>query len=246
MPYIGEKECIKIMAKNWKVGEAARAVQSGDKEATLDIGKRFPLFAVLVAQTNEAGLKLLDVVPDYVSARKIEMGLKGETEPATEDKDEDDEDKTPDEKKPAAKDKKPAKKAEEDDEDEGSDDEGEQDYSEMKAKELLALCEKRGIKVKDTYKGDKKYLAKQLEKYDAEAADGNDEDEEEEKSAKPKKDDKKPGKKEGSKKPSKKVEEDDEDDDDEEPTPKKGKKEEGKKSGKKGGKKDDDDEDWDV
>jgi hypothetical protein len=240
MPYIGEKECIKIMAKNWKVGEAARAVQSGDKEATLDIGKRFPLFAVLVAQTNEAGLKLLDVVPDYVSARKIEMGLKGETEPATEDKDEDDEDKTPDEKKPAAKDKKPAKKAEEDDEDEGSDDEGEQDYSEMKAKELLAICEKRGIKVKDTYKGDRKYLTKQLEKYDAEAAD-KDEDDEDEEEEKPSK---KGGKKEESKKSSKKVEEE-EDDEDEEPAPKKGKKDD-KKSGKKGGKKDDDDEDWDV
>ena len=47
------------MAKNWKVGEAVRAIKSGNKEDILDIGRRFPLFANLAAQVNEAGVSML-------------------------------------------------------------------------------------------------------------------------------------------------------------------------------------------
>lgn len=68
------------MAKNWKVGEAVKAVQIGNVEDVLDIGRRFPLFARLAAQTNEAGVALLDCVPDYVTARKLESVLKGEAQ----------------------------------------------------------------------------------------------------------------------------------------------------------------------
>ena len=73
------------MAKNWKVGEAVRAIKAGNKEDILDIGRRFPLFANLAAQVNEAGVELLDCVPEYCSARKIESVLKGDVQEAADD-----------------------------------------------------------------------------------------------------------------------------------------------------------------
>ena len=66
------------MAKNWTMGEAAHAVRNGDKEATIDIGRRFPLTAVLLAQLNEAGITLCDSLPAYVTARKVEAVIKGD------------------------------------------------------------------------------------------------------------------------------------------------------------------------
>ena len=74
----------KIMAKNWKMGEAVRAIQEGNKEDIQDIGRRFPLFANLAAQVNDAGAALIDCVPDYCTARKIESVLKGDVQPNAE------------------------------------------------------------------------------------------------------------------------------------------------------------------
>ena len=81
------------MAKNWKVGEAVKAIKAGNKEDILDIGRRFPLFANLAAQTNEAGVALLDCVPEYVSARKIESVLKGDVQETDDENVEDVEEK---------------------------------------------------------------------------------------------------------------------------------------------------------
>ena len=80
-----------------------RAIKAGNKEDILDIGRRFPLFANLAAQVNEAGVELLDCVPEYCSARKIESVLKGDIQEAADDDREEEE-------APAEK-KAPAKKA---------------------------------------------------------------------------------------------------------------------------------------
>lgn len=122
------------MAKNWTIGEAARVVFEGtDTAAILDIGRRFPLFAVLAGKMNEAGVKMLEAMPDYITARKAESALKGDVVVA----DEDDEAEVPAKKEKSAKKEKekpvkkekPAKKAkpvvEDDDDDFDDDDEDE-------------------------------------------------------------------------------------------------------------------------
>lgn len=137
------------MARNWNVADAYEALRSGDKEARMDIGRRFPLFATATED------EIIAAIPDYISARKVEAALKAdagvseddveeveaeeveEVKPAKkakakkavvedEDEDEDDEDEEEAPKKPvkkAAKAKKPAKKVvEDDDEDDDMDD----------------------------------------------------------------------------------------------------------------------------
>lgn len=70
------------MAKNWTVAEAFDALQSGDKEARQDIGRRFPLFATSTPE------ELLAAIPTYVSVRKVEAVLKGDMPEAEEVEDE--------------------------------------------------------------------------------------------------------------------------------------------------------------
>lgn len=127
--FLKEKgEC--AMAKNWKFGEAVRAIMDGNKEAILDIGRRYPLFLNLASQVNEAGALLIDCVPEYCTARKIESVLKGDVVEKAETEDtEDGEEETPKKKKekPA---KKPAKKKVEPEDDDDDEDEGEDDWDE--------------------------------------------------------------------------------------------------------------------
>ena len=132
----------KKMAKNWKVGEALRAIQSGNKEDIMDIGRRFPLFANLAAQTNEAGASIIDCVPEYVSARKIESVLKGDVQEAETTEDEDVEEEAPKKaEKPAkAKKEKAAPKKKEVEEDDS--------LESKSAKELYDMCKEAGLKVK--------------------------------------------------------------------------------------------------
>lgn len=177
------------MAKNWKVGEAVRAIKEGNKEDILDIGRRFPLFANLAAQVNDAGVTLLDCVPEYCSARKIESVLKGDVQESEDEGTE--ETPAPEKKAPA---KKEAKK--------------EEDSLESKsAKELFDMCKEAGLKVKP----------KQDKSVYIEALNANNEDEgedegwgEEEEEETPKKPAKKT--KPAPKKAAKKEEEDDDDD----------------------------------
>lgn len=96
------------MAKNWTAAEAVKVIREGkDKAAIADIGRRFPIFTVLAASNLE---KLIDAVPDYVSARKMEAILKGDVDTsAAGDDDDDADDEEEEEVKPAKK--KPAKAA---------------------------------------------------------------------------------------------------------------------------------------
>lgn len=82
------------MAKNWKVGEAVEAIRAGNATDIIDVGRRFPLFTVLAAQVNDAGLKILNAMPDYMTARKVESLLKGEAQDPS-DEGSDDSEETP-------------------------------------------------------------------------------------------------------------------------------------------------------
>lgn len=159
------------MAKNWKVGEAVKAIQSGSKEDIMDIGRRFPLFANLAAQVNEAGVALLDCVPDYCSARKIESVLKGDVQETEEAADTDVEEEAPAPKKAPAKKEAPAKKAQKKAPAKEADDE-EDELAGKSAKELFEMCKEKGLKVKP--KQDKSVYIDALKK--AEAADEEEDD----------------------------------------------------------------------
>lgn len=179
------------MAKNWKVGEAVKAVKSGNKADILDIGRRFPLFANLAAQLNDAGVQLLDCIPEYVSARKLESVLKGDVQPTEE------EEETEVEEKPAKK-KAPAKTK-------ASKKEEEDEYSGKSAKELYDMCKEAGLKVKP--KQTKEVYIEALKSAENEVEEDDDWGDEEEEAPK------KPAKKTAKKKaPKKEVEEDDDDD----------------------------------
>lgn len=192
------------MAKNWKVGEAVKAIQAGNKEDILDIGRRFPLFANLAAKVNEAGVALLECVPEYCSARKIESVLKDGVQEGSEDEGVEVEDEVVEEKaKPAKKEKaaKKAAKAEEKEEDNS--------LESKSAKELFEMCKEAGLKVKP--KQDKSVYIEALNAANeaADEEDDWDESEEEEEEAP-----KKPAKKADKKAAKAKKDEDEEDDDD--------------------------------
>lgn len=200
------------MAKNWSVSEAVEAINNGDKESIVDIGRRFPLLLNSVkgalAGDKQSFLDFVAALPEYDTANKINKRMKDGIE-ASEDADADaDVEDAAEEKKPVKKTAgKGAKKAKE----EEPVDDVEVDYSEMDAKELFTLCKERGIKA--AVKKPAKYYIGLLEKADAEDADGEDDWDEEEEEKPVKK-----AAKKSEKKPAKKVkkEEQDDDDDDEE------------------------------
>ena len=130
------------MAKNWSAYEAAKELYGTNKENIEEIGSRYPLFARTVAMDNSPFLlDLLSAIPK-VTARVVETGLKtnqdgdivdAEAEDVTEVQEEKSETK-----KASAK-KASAKKAKEEPDESG------EDYESMSAKDLYALCCKRGI-----------------------------------------------------------------------------------------------------
>ena len=189
------------MAKNWKVGEAVRAIQAGNKEDIMDIGRRFPLFANLAAQVNEAGVAMLDCVPEYCTARKIESVLKGDVQESGDGEDEAAEEEAP-AKKPEKEEKKaPVKKAAAKKEESGD------DLESKSAKELFDMCKDAGLKVKP--KQDKSVYIEALKAAKDDADDNDDWGDEEEEEAPAKKT---PAKKAPAKKAAAKKEEEDDDD----------------------------------
>ena len=189
------------MAKNWKVGEAVRAIQAGNKEDIMDIGRRFPLFANLAAQVNEAGVAMLDCVPEYCTARKIESVLKGDVQESGDGEDEAAEDEAP-AKKPEKEEKKaPVKKAAAKKKESGD------DLESKSAKELFDMCKDAGLKVKP--KQDKSVYIEALKAANEDADDNDDWGDEEEEEAPAKKT---PAKKAPAKKAAAKKEEEDDDD----------------------------------
>lgn len=127
------------MAKNWSAYEAAKEIYGNNKENIAEIGSRFPLFARTVALADsDYLLDILKALPAKVTARVVETGLK-EMETEEPELDVPQEEEVP--KKGKAK-----KQDAEEQEDEWSDDEEEEStYESMTAKDLYALCCKRGI-----------------------------------------------------------------------------------------------------
>lgn len=122
------------MAKNWSAYEAAKEIYGNNKENIAEIGSRFPLFARTVALADSVYLlDILKALPAKVTARVVETGLKDmETEEPELDVPQEEE--------------APKKGTAKEQEDEWSDDEEEEStYESMTAKDLYALCCKRGI-----------------------------------------------------------------------------------------------------
>jgi hypothetical protein len=115
-----------IMAKTWSVSEAVKVIREGKNKADIiDITKRFPLFAVLAA-ANPMGI--IEALPEYITARKIEAALKGVND--DEESENEDEEETVEKsvkEKPAKKSKKKPVPVEDDDEESESDDDEEEE-----------------------------------------------------------------------------------------------------------------------
>lgn len=194
------------MAKNWSAYEAAKELYGVNKENIEEIGSRYPLFTRTVAMANNPFvLDLLSAVPK-VTARVVETGLKANQEDAVEvDAEEVETEETQEEKQATKKTAKKTAKAEPEEEESS-------DYESMSAKDLYALCCKRGIssmcksrkkealiellekldngeiepaKKKATAKAETKKAAKSAKKAEPEEAEDEDWDDEEEEEADP-------------------------------------------------------------
>lgn len=123
------------MAKNWSAYEAAKELYGTNKENIEEIGSRYPLFTRTVAMANNPFvLDLLSAIPK-VTARAVETGLKANQEDIA---DAEAVETEVQEEKSETK-KASAKKTKEEP------DESVEDYESMSAKDLYALCCKRGI-----------------------------------------------------------------------------------------------------
>lgn len=111
------------MAKNYTFSEAVELIAKGDMEAIQDIGRRFPILAAKVATVSalagESFVDLASYMPDYLTANKVNRGMRD----ALAEMEEDDE--------------------EENDDVEETDDE-EVDYNKMTAKELWDILGEAG------------------------------------------------------------------------------------------------------
>lgn len=122
------------MAKNWTLKEGVMVITEGtNREAIQELGKKFPLTSIAIAKMGtNAGITLLfNNMPDHMTMLKMERSLKEGVEEVEEDADVE--------------------------ETEGAA-EAEADLEAMSAKELMKLCDKRGIKVPHYGKNKQFYL----------------------------------------------------------------------------------------
>lgn len=190
------------MATNWTLSQALKKITDGtDVAAIQDIGRRFPLTAVALAEIgqNAGAAKIIGAVPSHITARKIEAVLKDGVEQDVDADADIDEDEEEDKQEKKVTDKKSTKtKTKAVDEDDSDEDD---------PVALYKKCKKAGLKVAP--KKSAKYYKDQLAKA-AEAEEDEDpwDDEEEEKPAAKKK----TTKKAATKKAEPEEEEDDDDD----------------------------------
>lgn len=170
------------MAVNYTLGQAFNKIADGtDTEAIADIARRFPMVAIncakLVDKADIIG-PLFDSLPDYLTARKVEKGMRGpvsDDEPAADAEAEVETDEAEaEEEKPAPKKRarKAAPKKEAEPEADAAEDDGK--YAGKAAPELFKECKKRGIKAAP--KKPAKYYIDLLEKDDAKGGESEDED----------------------------------------------------------------------
>lgn len=126
--------------KNWTINEAVQVIREGkDVEAIKEIGSHFPVFAMAAAQNNLYGVAVL--MGDKFTLNRL---AKEPVNINTEDEEAQAVDGNGDEKADA-----PGSKA----------------LEEMTTKELMKLCDKRGIKVPH-YGKNKQYYLEQLQEHD--------------------------------------------------------------------------------
>ena len=70
------------MATNWNVKQAYVAINEGNKEAIVDIGRRFPLTLNILSKIDgkNPAVNLINALPEHITVRKIEQILKGDVE----------------------------------------------------------------------------------------------------------------------------------------------------------------------
>lgn len=172
------------MAVNYTLGQAYdKIVEGTDIEAIADISRRFPLVTIAcakLADKQDVCSPLFNALPSYLTARKVEKGMRGpvDVEEAEEAADEAAEEEKPAPKKRGRKSKaepKPEPEAADDaDEDEGEPEGGK--YDGMNAMQLFKECKKRGIKAAP--KKPAKFYIELLEKADEAGSDSSDDDDE--------------------------------------------------------------------
>ena len=67
------------MATNYRAFDAAKIIQAGPKANAADyqdIAKRFPFFAAMANSLNQAGMDLLEMLPESITARRINKAYK--------------------------------------------------------------------------------------------------------------------------------------------------------------------------
>lgn len=119
--------------KNWTIKEAVEAINKNDATAIKEISKHFPMFFLAIARNDLQALAAM--MPEKFTVRRLQM-----TDAAVDDADEGAEPQT------------------DADAEDASEDAGEADLSSMSAKELMKLCDKRGIKVPHYGKNKQFYL----------------------------------------------------------------------------------------
>lgn len=214
------------MAKNWSMKEATKEILAGNKEAIVDVGRRFPLTANAIAKmgNNEGAITIINALPEHISARKIESVLKDGVQEIEDDEVEEvntEEEPSPvgiKKEKPAKKEKveKPAKaekKAKKNEDEDFMNDipeevDEELNLEAMSEVELFKLAKKKGLKPAPKQK--KQYYIDLLNPTDD--SDDWDDEEEEEKPAKKEKKAKKEDKPAKKEKKAAKKDDDEEDD----------------------------------
>lgn len=89
------------MAKNYTFSEAVELIAKGDMEAIQDIGRRFPILVAKVATVSalagESFVDLASYMPDYLTANKVNRGMRdalAEIEESDDDEENDDVEET--------------------------------------------------------------------------------------------------------------------------------------------------------
>lgn len=85
------------MAKNYTFSEAVKIIANGtDLEAITDIGRRYPVLAtkvaVVAAKAGDTFVDLMNYMPDYLTANKVNTAIKSGITPTESDETETDED----------------------------------------------------------------------------------------------------------------------------------------------------------
>ena len=138
------------MAKNYTAYDAAAIIVEGMKKENAfeyqDIMKRYSFFGAMCTKLDETALKLLEVLPEYMTARKLNRYIKeslGIEEVVADDIDEVEEEVEEPKKEKAKRGRKPKKVEVEEEED---DDDEEEEKPKKKAKKVE---KKKKVEVED-------------------------------------------------------------------------------------------------